>query len=189
LITVAAFDPHPCLVARDNLRAAQGHEGIVAPGGKDRPCAFEHVHQRALADIKPEQVAKHALQPPIGNQLVGFEIERQRMDAAAKRRALRRRRQRRAGYLAASCASASQPAVPPDDRLHLRKVDLVIFAHHIAMRIFPKWQAAMCAMRRTMVFVRIRRFGQRTGVPFVPRLCTTGARTFPFALLIGRWRP
>jgi hypothetical protein len=55
------------------------------------------------------------------------------------------------------------------------------------MRIFAKWQAAMLAMRRTMVFVRIGRFGQRPGVSLMPRLGTTGARTFPFALLVGRW--
>ena len=36
LIAVAAFDPHSGFIARHNLGAAQGHEGIVAPGGKDR---------------------------------------------------------------------------------------------------------------------------------------------------------
>ena len=66
LIAVAALDPHPGLIARHNLCAAQGHERIVAPGGKDRRSALEHVHQRALADIQPEQIGKHALQPLVG---------------------------------------------------------------------------------------------------------------------------
>lgn len=58
LIAVAPLDPHPRLIARYNLRAAQGHKRIVAPGGKDRRGALEHVHQRALADIQSEQIGK-----------------------------------------------------------------------------------------------------------------------------------
>ncbi|MBB6229211.1 hypothetical protein FHS79_003412 [Polymorphobacter multimanifer] len=61
LIAIATFDPHPGLVASHDLCAAQDRKRIVAPGGKDRRCAFEHVHQRALADIKAEQVAKYTL--------------------------------------------------------------------------------------------------------------------------------
>ena len=82
------------------------------------------------------------------------------MNAAAKRRTLRRWRNGRAGCLAALCATAGQPAVPPYKRLHLGQVDLVIFADYLARRIFAKWQAAMLAMRREMVFVRIGRRSQ-----------------------------
>jgi len=63
LITVAAVDPHSGFVACHNLCAAQGHQGIVAFGGKDRRCSLEHVHQRTLADIQPAQVAKYTLEP------------------------------------------------------------------------------------------------------------------------------
>ena len=160
LIAIATFDPHPGLVASHDLCAAQDRKGIVAPGGKDGRCAFEHVHQRALADIKPEQVAKYTLQPLVAKQLVRLEVERQRMNAAAKRRTLRRLRNGRAGCLAALCATAGQPAVPPHKRLHLGQVDLVIFADYLARRIFAKWLAAMLAMRRAMVFVRIGRRSQ-----------------------------
>ncbi len=78
--------------------------------------------------------------------------------------------------------------MPPDDRLDWRKIDLVIFADDIAHRICAKWQTAMLAMRGPVVFVCIGRFRQRARVPFVPRLGTTGPRTFPLALLIRRWR-
>jgi hypothetical protein len=188
LIAVAAFDPHPGFVARHNLGAAQGHKRIVAPGGKDRRGALEHVHQRALADIQPEQIAKHALQPLVGKQLVRLEIERQRVDLAAERCALRRLWHWRAGCLAACRAATGHPAVPPNNRLDLGQVDLVIFPDHLAHRIFDKWQTAMLAMRRAMVFVCISRFGQRTSVPFMPRLGTAGPRTYPLALPVGRWR-
>jgi len=50
--------------------------------------------------------------------------------------------------------------VPPNNRLDLGQVDLVIFPNHLAHRIFDKWQTAMLAMRRAMVFVCISRFGQ-----------------------------
>ena len=64
--------------------------------------------------------------------------------------------------------------MPPDDRLDLGQVDLVLFADYLAGRILAKWQAAMLAMRRAMVFVRIGRFGQRAGVPLMTRLSSTG---------------
>jgi hypothetical protein len=66
------------------------------------------------------------------------------------------------------------PAVPPNNRLDLGQVDLVIFPNHLAHRIFDKWQTAMLAMRRAMVFVCISRFGQRTSVPLCPGLAPPG---------------
>ena len=78
--------------------------------------------------------------------------------------------------------------MPPDDRLDLRKIDLVIFPDDIAHRIFAKWQAAMLTMRRPVVFVCIGRFRQRASMTLMPRLATTGPRTFPLALPIGRGR-
>ena len=46
----------------------------------------------------------------------------------------------------------------------------------------------MLAMRRAMVFVRVRRCSQRAGVALVPRLATAGTRTLPLALLVSRRR-
>ena len=54
LIRIASLDPHARLVAGDDFGAAQGRQGIVASGGKDRRGAFEHVHQRALAELQAE---------------------------------------------------------------------------------------------------------------------------------------
>ena len=110
--------------------------------------------------------------------LVGLEIERQRIDASDKRRAMRRRWHGRTGCLAASSAAAFEPAVPPDKELHLRKVDLVIFA---------KCQAAMLAMHRAMIFERVDRRSQRAGVSLMPRPRTTGPSAFPLGLLVGGW--
>ena len=155
---------------------------------EQRPLVAGAVHQPALADIKPEQIAKRALQPLVGKQLVGLEVERQRVNAPTKRRTLRGLWHGRVGCLAALYTAAGQPAVPSHKRLDLRKVDLVIFPNHLAHRILAKWLAAMLAMRRAMVFVCISRFGQRTSVPFMPRLGTAGPRTFPLALPVGRWR-
>ena len=87
------------------------------------------------------------------------------MDAAAKRRTDRRLWHWRAGCLAALYTAAGQPAVPSHERLDLRKVDLVIFPDYIGRRILAKWQTAMLAMRRAMVFAHIGCFGQRAGVP------------------------
>ena len=188
LIAVAAFDPHSGFVAGYNIGTAQDREGIVAPGGKDRRCALEHVHQRTLADIKPEQIAKYTLQPLVGKQLVGLQVERQRVNATAKRRALRRLWHGRAGCLAACRAATGQPAVPPNNRLDLGQVDLVIFPDHLARRILAKWQAAMLAMRRAMVFVCIGQFGQRAGVPRMPRLGAARPRTVSLRLPVRRWR-
>ena len=78
--------------------------------------------------------------------------------------------------------------MPPDDRLDLGQIDLVIFPDDSAHHIFAKWQAAMLTMRRAMVFVCISLFGQRAGVPFMSRLGATGPRTFPLAFPIGGWR-
>jgi hypothetical protein len=110
------------------------------------------------------------------------------MDATAKRATLRHLWHGRTGCLAARRAATGQPAVPTDQRLHFGQVDLVIFADHLAMRIFAKWQPAMLAMHRAMVLMRIGRFGQHAGVSLMTRLCTTRARAFTLALLIGRWR-
>jgi hypothetical protein len=110
------------------------------------------------------------------------------MDATAKRATLRHLWHGRTGCLAARRAATGQPAVPTDQRLHFGQVDLVIFADHLAMRIFAKWQPAMLAMHRAMVFVRAGRFGQHAGVALVSRLATAGPRAVPLALLVRRWR-
>ena len=146
------------------------------------------VHQRALADIKLEQIANCALQPLVGKQRVGLEVERQRVNAPTKRRTLRGLWHGRVGCLAALYTAAGKPAVPSHERLDLRKVDLVIFADYIGRRILAKWQAAMLTMRRAMVFAHIGRFGQRAGVPLMPRLGTARPRAFPLALPVSRWR-
>ena len=146
------------------------------------------VHQRAQADIKLEQIANCALQPLVGKQRVGLEVERQRVNAPTKRRTLRRLWHGHAGCLAAPYTAAGQPAVPSHKRLDLRKVDLVIFPDYISRRILAKWQAAMLVMRRAMVFAHIGCFGQRAGVPLRPRLGTARPRAFPLALPVSRWR-
>ena len=79
-------------------------------------------------------------------------------------------------------------AVSPNNRFDLEQVDLVIFPDDLVRRIFIKWQPAMLIMRRTMVFVCINRFGQRTSVPFMPQLGTAGPRTFPLARPSSPWR-
>ena len=94
----------------------------------------------------------------------------------------------RAGCLAACRAAAGHPAVLPHKRLDLGQVDLVIFPDHLGRRILDKWQAAMLAMRRAMVFVCIGRFGQRTSVPFMPRLGTTRPRTVSLRLPVRQRR-
>ena len=188
LVGIAAFDPRARFVASHNLGAAQNPEGVGAFGGKDRCGALEHVHQSALAEMKPKQIAKCTLQPFVGKQLVRLEIERQGMNARAKRCALCRPWRGRSGRLSASCAAAGQPAVPPDNRLDLGQINLVIFPDHRAGRIFGKWQAAMATALGAMVFVSIGRFGQNTGVPLMAGPGTARPRTLALRLPVRRWR-
>jgi len=51
LIGITALDPHARLVSGYDFSAAQGREGSVAAGSKDRRGALEHVHQRALVEL------------------------------------------------------------------------------------------------------------------------------------------
>ena len=48
--------------------------------------ADEHVHQRALAHIKPERVVEQTAEPLVGKRLEALEVDRQRMNARPKRR-------------------------------------------------------------------------------------------------------
>jgi hypothetical protein len=91
------------------------------------------------------------------------------------------------GCLAALCATTGHSAVPANQRLHLRKINLVIFADNLFRHIFTKRQAAMLTVIGAMIFVRIRSLGQSPGMSLVPRLPTTGPRTFTIGLLISRW--
>jgi hypothetical protein len=52
LVGIASFDPRARLVARYDLGIAQGSKRLLAPGGENRRCALEHVHQRALAELE-----------------------------------------------------------------------------------------------------------------------------------------
>lgn len=106
------------------------------------------------------------------------------MDPVPERRALRRCRQGRRRRLAAAGTTAFQPPVPPDHRLDLGQVDLVIFPDRRAGRILGKRQAAVVTMRRAMVFVSIGRFGQNAGVPLMAGLGAAGPRTFLLRLAI-----
>lgn len=183
LVGIAAFDPCPGLVASHNFGAAQNSKAVGALGSEDRRGALEHVHQRALAEMKTEQIAECALQPFVREELMRLEIERQGMNAPAKRRAPCRRWRGRAGRLAAPRASAGQPAVPPDNRLDHGQVNLVIFPDHRAGRFSGKRQAAMTAMCRAIIFVSIGRLGQNTGVPLMAGLGTPGREPSRLAFL------
>jgi hypothetical protein len=44
---------------------------------RDRRGSLEHVHQRTLAEMKPEQIAKGTLQPFVRKELVRLEMARQ----------------------------------------------------------------------------------------------------------------
>jgi len=73
-----------------------------------------------------------------------------------------------------------------DDRLHFGKIDFVVFADHRARFILGKRQAAMAALRGTVIFNQVRRFGQIAGMPLVPCLGAPGTRPIPLRLSIGR---
>ena len=188
LVRIAAFDPRARLIASHNLSSAQNPEGIGTLGGKDRRGALEHVHQRALAEMKPKQIAECTLQPFVGKELVRLEIERQGMNAWPKRCALCRRWRGRAGRFAAPRAAAGQPAVPPDNRLDLGQINLVIFPDHCAGRIFGKWKAAMTTVLWAMVFVSIERFSQNAGVSLMAGLGAARPRTLTLRLPVRRRR-
>lgn len=106
------------------------------------------------------------------------------MDPVPERRALRRCRQGRRRRFAAVGTTAFQPPVPPDHRLDLGQVDLVIFPDHRAGRILGKRQDAVVTLRWAMVFVSIGRFGQNAGVPLMAGLGPTGTRSFSLRLAI-----
>ena len=76
--------------------------------------------------------------------------------------------------------------MPANQRLHWRKVNLIIFADNLFRHIRAKWQAAVLTVIRAMIFVRIRRLGQNPGVSLVPRLPTTGPRTITVGFLVRR---
>ena len=110
------------------------------------------------------------------------------MNARAKRRALCRCWCGRAGRFAAPRAAAGQPAVPPDNRLDLGQVNLVIFPDQCTGRILRKWQAAMATVLWTMVLVSIGRGGQNAGVSLMAGLSTARSRTLTLRLPVRRWR-
>lgn len=178
LAGIAPLDPHARFVAGDNISTAQGCEGAISPGDEDRCRALEHVHQRALAEIEPQQVGKCALQAFVGKQLVRLEVEHQRMNAPAKGRTLCRLRHGRGGCLAALRPTALQSAEAFDDRLHLGKVNLVIFPDHRTRFIFSKRQTTMATVCRSVIFRRVRRLSQDTGMGLVAGLAPAGAGTF-----------
>ena len=132
----------------------------------------------------PAQIGKHALQPLVGKQLVRLEIERQSMDALAKRGAMRRLRQGSGGRLAALRAPALQPPVALHDRLDLGKINGVIFPYHRACLILGKCQPAMLAMRRAVILNNVRRIGQTARMSIVAGRTSAGPRPFPLRLAV-----
>ena len=61
-----------------------------------------------------------------------------------------------------------------DDWLDLRKIDFIVFPDHRTRLIFSKRQAAMEAMRRTVIFNDVRLFGQVAGMSLVAMLGAAG---------------
>ena len=64
--------------------------------------------------------------------------------------------------------------MPAYQWLHLGKVEPIIFADNLLPHICAKWQAAMLAVFRAMIFVRVRRLGQNAGVSLMTRFGPTG---------------
>src|ERR1019366_2852471 len=95
--------------------------------------ANEHVHQRALAHIKPERIAKQTAQPLIGESLKTLEIDRQRMDARPERRRCCDRGRRCFRLDAAMPAPAREATVADDMGFDRRDLDLVVFADQLPL--------------------------------------------------------
>ena len=116
--------------------------------------------------------------------MVRLEIERQSMDALAKRGAMRRLRQVSGRRLAALRAPALQPPVAFDDRLDLREINLVIFPDHRTCLILGKRQTAMEAVRRAVILNNVRRIGQTARMSLVAGRASAGPRALPFCLAV-----
>jgi len=128
VIRVRSLDPDAGLVAGHNARGAKDFLGLFRLDLEMRVGADEHVHQRALADAKPERVAKHEAQPLIGQRLEALVINGQRMDARPERRRGGDRRRRSFRLGAAMLAMAGKTPVADDIGFDRRDFDLVVFA-------------------------------------------------------------
>src|ERR1700687_383504 len=77
---VDAFDAHARLIAVDKGRLAQSRESLSLLLLESARCASEHIHQRALADRQAKQIVENLSQPLVGQSVMGFQINRQRVD-------------------------------------------------------------------------------------------------------------
>jgi hypothetical protein len=85
--------------------------------------------------------------------------------------AVRRLRQVRA----AQRAPALQPPVALHKRFGLGKIDLMMFPDHRTCFTFRKRQAVMPTMRRAVIFIDMRRFGETAGMALMAGPGSTSA--------------
>jgi hypothetical protein len=71
VVGVRPLDANASLVAGDHASGAQNRLGLLRLFSEPRVGADEHVHQRALAHIKPERVVEQTAQPLVGKRLEG----------------------------------------------------------------------------------------------------------------------
>lgn len=143
--------------------------------------ADEHIHQRALADAKPERVAEHETQPLIGQCLEALVINGQRMNARPERRRGGDRRRRSFRLCSAMLAVAGKAPVADDVGGDRRDFDFVVFADQLHIGVRRHGAAAKFAMGWSVIadFVGI------VGEPPIVRLMAglRTARTGILALL------
>ena len=187
VIGVDAFDARPCFIA--------GHEGRLAQERRlgalllERGLrALEHVHQRAFADGKSEQVVERRAQPFVREELQALHIDGKRMNARSERRAQHGGRQRRRRRHAAARALDRKATMPPHEGPDRRKLDLVGLAHERPLGFVVERQPATETMRRRVILEGVGVFGQAARVAFMPRLGAAGLGVLALLFAIGRRR-
>ena len=141
VIRVRPLDPDASFVAGHDLSRTNDGLGLFSLDLEPGMRADEHIHQRALADAKPESITEQSAQPLIRERLKAPEINRQGVDAWTKRRRRRDRRRRRFRLDAAIRAPASKAMVADDIGFDRRDLDLVVFADQLARRVRPETAA------------------------------------------------
>ncbi len=111
MIRVCSLDPDAGLVAGHDARCAKNRFRLFRLDLETGVGADEHVHQRALADAKPEGVAEHETQTLIRKRLEALVINGQRMNARPERRRGCDGRRRSFRFGAAMLAAAGKAPV------------------------------------------------------------------------------
>jgi hypothetical protein len=173
VLGICALDTHTGFVAGDNAGGSKAGLGGLCCGLEARTGAGKHVHDRALAHIKAEDILEDTAQAFVRQCMETLEVDRQCVNAWPERCCGCHGRCCGFCRRAALRAMTGKTPMPGDMRTDRRNIDLVIGPGQHHRIITGKRMAASLAGGRFMIAKHVGKIRQHPIVGFMPGLGST----------------